>query len=93
MLDESAKVKRVERPKAYRPIRPHRRLDARQRRQVFVAEGEQVAKGQALAVTQAMKVEQTIQAPRAGTVMEVAIKAGDSIQAGDLLFVVEPDEG
>ena len=65
---------------------PHRRLDARATSSRCWSRGEPVAKGQALVVTEAMKVEQTIQAPRAGTVTEVLVKAGDTIQAGDLLL-------
>ena len=56
MLDESAKVKRVERPKADRRNPAH--IGASMPGnvvEVFVAEGEQVAKGQALAVTEAMR--------------------------------------
>ncbi|MBO8141946.1 MAG: pyruvate carboxylase [Firmicutes bacterium] len=91
--DESAKVKKVERPKADRRNPGH--IGASMPGNVvnvLVKEGEAVAKGQVLVVTEAMKVEQTIQAPRAGTVTEVLVKAGDSIQAGDLLLVVEPGE-
>lgn len=89
--DESAKVKRAERPKADRRNPSH--IGATMPGNVLavlVAVGDQVAKGQSLLVTEAMKVEQTIQAPRAGTVREVLVKAGDAVQAGDLLLVVEP---
>jgi len=93
VVDESANVKRVERPKAERRNPSH--IGATMPGTVvavLVSPGEPVAKGQALVVTEAMKVEQTVQAPRAGTVTEVLVKAGDSIQAGDLLLIVEPSE-
>src|SRR5690606_22553140 len=94
VLDQSAKVKKVERPKADRRNPKH--VGASMPGtvlEVMVKAGEQVAKGQSLIVTEAMKVESTVQAPRSGTVVEVAVKAGDSVQAGDLLLVIEPDDG
>src|SRR5690606_322396 len=92
--DESAKVKKVERPKADR--RDPRHVGASMPGvvlQVLVAEGESVAKGQTLLVAEAMKVEQTVQAPRAGMVTEILVKEGDTVQAGDLLMVIDPDTG
>ncbi|HLS90843.1 MAG TPA: pyruvate carboxylase [Limnochordia bacterium] len=91
VADESATVKRVERPKADRRNPSHVAATMPGSViQVLVSQGDKVAKGQALAVIEAMKVEQTIQAHRAGTVAEVLVKPGDSIQAGDLLLVVQP---
>lgn len=90
--DESAKVKQVQRPKADRRNPKH--VGASMPGvvlEVLVSVGEPVAKGQPLVVTEAMKVEQTVQAPRAGMVTEIAVKEGDSIQAEDLLVVLEPE--
>ncbi len=93
VADESATVKRVERPKADRRNPSHVAATMPGSViQVLVSQGDKVAKGQALAVIEAMKVEQTIQAHRAGTVAEVLVKPGDSIQAGDLLLVVQPED-
>jgi pyruvate carboxylase len=55
---------------------------------VMVEQGDKVKKGEHVIVTEAMKMETTMQAPFAGTVKEVHIKAGDTIETGDLLIVI-----
>ncbi|MGI8537344.1 MAG: pyruvate carboxylase [Mycobacteriales bacterium] len=54
-----------------------------------VAVGDQVGPGQALAIVEAMKMESTVSSPSAGTVAEVAVAAGASVEVGDLLVVLE----
>ena len=57
-----------------------------------VSIGDAVTKGQALAVVEAMKMESTITCPADGVVAEVVVEAGDNVEVGDLLFVLdEPD--
>jgi pyruvate carboxylase len=56
---------------------------------VLVESGEQVKKGQHLILTESMKMETSIQAPFNGTVKAVHVKAGDSIETGDLLLELE----
>jgi pyruvate carboxylase len=40
-------------------------------------------------VTEAMKLETVIKAPISGTVREIVAGAGESVEAGDLLVVIE----
>ncbi len=49
---------------------------------VLVAIGEVVAQGQPLLVVEAMKMEHTIRAPHAGTVVRLAVSAGDRVTEG-----------
>lgn len=55
---------------------------------VFVLPGEEVAAGQHLLVVEAMKMQNELRAPRDGTILRVAVGAGDTIEAGDLLLVI-----
>jgi len=57
---------------------------------VKVKVGDEVKKGDPLLVSEAMKMEMVIQAPLAGTVKEVLVKAEEFIESGDLLIVLEP---
>lgn len=56
---------------------------------VLVGEGEEVEKAQGLAIVEAMKMENEVRSPIAGAVKEVKVKAGDSVEAGAVLVVVE----
>ncbi|MCW2783170.1 MAG: Carbamoyl-phosphate synthase chain ATP-binding [Marmoricola sp.] len=56
---------------------------------VDVAPGDVVAEGQRLGVLEAMKMELTLKAPYAGTVTRVGAKAGEQVQLGAVLFLVE----
>jgi propionyl-CoA carboxylase alpha chain len=62
-------------------------------KQVCVAVGDRVAKGDALVVLEAMKMEQVIRAPCAGRVAALAASAGQQVEAGLLLAVIEEEEG
>jgi multidrug efflux pump subunit AcrA (membrane-fusion protein) len=44
-------------------------------------------------VLEAMKMEHQIVAPTAGRLAEVRVAAGDQVQAGDVLAVVDPGAG
>jgi biotin carboxyl carrier protein len=55
---------------------------------LLVSTGEQVVARQGLVVVEAMKMENELRAPRAGTVTEVVVAAGTSVEAGTLLMVV-----
>ena len=51
--------------------------------------GEKVAAGQKLLVTEAMKLETVVKAPISGLVREIVAGAGESVEGGDLLVVIE----
>jgi biotin carboxyl carrier protein len=56
---------------------------------VDVAEGDLVEAGQRVLVVEAMKMQNEVRAPRAGTIGRVAVGAGQTIELGDLLLVIE----
>ena len=56
---------------------------------VFVQEGEKVKEGQPVLVLEAMKMQNEIKAPQAGIMTKINPKAGDSVEAGSLLFTME----
>ncbi|MCL4813293.1 MAG: hypothetical protein KJ061_12435 [Vicinamibacteraceae bacterium] len=56
---------------------------------VLVAPGDEVAVRQPLVVVEAMKMENELASPKAGRVKDVPAVAGESVEAGRLLVVVE----
>ena len=68
-----------------------RRMSARRcrasSRRVAVAAGQPVKAGDVLLSIEAMKMETALHAERDGTIAEVLVKAGDQIDAKDLLVV------
>jgi biotin carboxyl carrier protein len=56
---------------------------------LFVKEGELVKEGQAVLVLEAMKMQNEIKAPQSGTITRIHPEAGDSVEAGALLFSIE----
>jgi biotin carboxyl carrier protein len=56
---------------------------------VLVKPGDEVQLRQGLVVVEAMKMENEIAAPRAGTVKDVAVQAGQSVESGRLLVTLE----
>ena len=56
---------------------------------VYVQEGEEVEKGARLLVLEAMKMQTTVYAPVAGKITEVLMKARDTVEARDLLLLIE----
>jgi biotin carboxyl carrier protein len=57
--------------------------------QLLVAVGDVVKAEQPLVVMEAMKMQNELNAPKAGRVTRVAVKAGAIVQAGKLLLVIE----
>jgi len=57
-----------------------------------VAVGDPVAPGQTVAVLESMKMEHVVVAETGGTVREVAREAGDTVEKGGPLVVIEPGE-
>jgi pyruvate carboxylase subunit B len=56
---------------------------------VLVTVGERVEAHQGLVVVEAMKMENELRAPRAGTVAEVRVKDGMSVEAKAVLIILE----
>lgn len=56
---------------------------------VQVAEGATVEKGAGVVVVEAMKMQNEMKSPRNGVVVSVNVKPGDTVNAGDVLFVLE----
>ena len=57
---------------------------------VLVNEGDQVEAGSPVIVTEAMKMETEIQAPISGTVSEIHVQKGDSVNPDEALIEIEP---
>ena len=51
--------------------------------------GDKVTKGSTVAVIEAMKMENDIQAEEDGVVKEIFVEAGDAVNSGDILMVIE----
>ena len=56
---------------------------------VLVKLGDEVAPRQGLVVVEAMKMENELTAARAGRVKDISVAEGQSVQAGQLLVIVE----
>jgi len=57
---------------------------------VLVQVGDRVHARQPMVVIEAMKMENELRASRAGTVAELAVREGQSVEAGALLLVIVP---
>ena len=57
---------------------------------LLVTKDQKVKKGEPLVVTEAMKMETTIKAPFTGKVSHIYVKAGDVLEAQDLLLELKP---
>lgn len=53
---------------------------------VLVQPGQQVKQGEAVIILEAMKMENEIIAPEAGTISEVFVKEGQTVESDDILF-------
>jgi pyruvate carboxylase len=56
-----------------------------------VKSGQHVNKGDRLLVMEAMKMQTTVYAPISGTVREIIVNVRDSVEARDLLVMIEPN--
>jgi len=56
---------------------------------VLASAGDQVEAGQGVVVVEAMKMQNEMKSPKTGRVVEVRIKPGAAVAAGEVLMVVE----
>ena len=56
---------------------------------ILVSPGDTVAARQGVVVVEAMKMENELRSPKAGTVREVSVTTGTSVEAGRVLVVIE----
>jgi biotin carboxyl carrier protein len=56
---------------------------------VHVEVGASVEKGAGVLVVEAMKMQNEMKSPRAGVILSVNVKPGDTVNAGDVLAVLE----
>ncbi|MBI3063412.1 MAG: acetyl-CoA carboxylase biotin carboxyl carrier protein subunit [Deltaproteobacteria bacterium] len=56
---------------------------------VLVAEGDVVEKGHGLVIVEAMKMENEVRSPIAATVKEIRVKAGETVEGGAVLVIIE----
>ncbi len=57
--------------------------------QIPTKPGDKVAAGDAGIVLESMKMEIPVEAPRAGSVKEIRVKEGQTVQEGDIVAVLE----
>jgi biotin carboxyl carrier protein len=56
---------------------------------VQTEEGASVEKGAGVVVVEAMKMQNEMKSPRAGVVVSIKVKPGDTVNAGDILAVID----
>ncbi len=56
---------------------------------VMCAAGDEVIEGQGLLVVEAMKMQNEVQAPKAGKVADLKVAEGQTVNAGEVLVVIE----
>ena len=56
---------------------------------VLVEEGHEIEKSTGVLVVEAMKMQNEMKSPRSGKVVSVKVKPGDTVNAGEVLAVVE----
>jgi len=85
-------------PRRWNPERSHRHAEGRQNIvatmpgkvvRVMVSEGDEVAAGQGIVVVEAMKMQNEMKAIRAGRVVTLAVAAGATVNAGEILAAIE----
>jgi biotin carboxyl carrier protein len=56
---------------------------------VLVAAGDEVTAQQGIVIVEAMKMENEVRTPKAGKVLEVKVVAGQTVEKGELMIVIE----
>lgn len=57
--------------------------------EIKFAVGDSVQKGQPVIILEAMKMKMPVPAHQSGTIKSIAVKAGDRVNPGSLLFEIE----
>ena len=57
--------------------------------QITTRPGDAVAAGEPVIVLESMKMEIPVEAPRAGTVREIKVSEGQTVQEGDTVAVID----
>ncbi len=57
--------------------------------QVVATPGDKVGAGDPIVVLESMKMEIPVEAPRAGTVVEVKVKEGETVQEGETVALLD----
>ena len=57
--------------------------------QVTAKVGDKVAAGDPVIVLESMKMEIPVEAPRAGSVKEIRVQIGETVQDGDVVAILE----
>lgn len=58
---------------------------------LHVGEGDTVEPGQPLGVVEAMKMENVLLAEKKGTVVNIPVSIGDSLQVDDIIMEFQPE--
>lgn len=61
--------------------------------QALVATGDVVTQGQPVIIVEAMKMENDLKAPISGVVAALPVSPGQTVEIGDVLLVITPEEG
>jgi biotin carboxyl carrier protein len=56
---------------------------------LLAAVGDEVTEGQGILVVEAMKMQNEVQAPKAGNVTDLKVAEGQTVNAGEVLAVIE----
>ena len=56
---------------------------------VLVEAGAEIKQGESVLVVEAMKMQNEMKSPRAGVIVSINVKPGDTVNAGDVLAVIE----
>jgi biotin carboxyl carrier protein len=56
---------------------------------ILVAQGDEVEAGAGILVVEAMKMQNEVKSPKKGIIQKIQVKEGASVNAGDVLAIVE----
>ena len=56
---------------------------------ILAAEGSEIEAGAGVVVVEAMKMQNEVKSPKRGTIQKISVIAGEAVNAGDVLAIVE----